>query len=384
MPKQKHYRVLFITLVLVALAAASIWYLTRPKPVEVLVTGVKSGSIESTVSNTRAGTIEACRRARLSPSIGGQITRLLVAKGDRAKSRDLLLELWNDDARAELEHAHSSVEASRSHTRAACLRAEEAQRKSKRLNQLQERGVVAEDLADEARTSASSQKAECEASRANLRVSESRVAIAAASLERTRLYAPFDGIVAEINAELYEYVTPSPVGIATPPAIDLIDESCFYVTAPIDEVDAANIQLDMPARITLDAFAGRVFKGRVKRIADYVLDIEKQARTVDVEVEFIAAEDLKLLLAGYSADVDIILQTTDNVLKIPTEALLEGDFVYVFQAATATLEKRQIKSGLSNWNFTQVLEGLSAGEQIVTSVDREGIADAASAVIEKP
>ena len=61
------------------------------------------------------------------------------------------------------------------------------------------------------------------------------------------LTAPFDGVVAEVNAELGEYVTPSPPGIPTPPAVDLIDDRCLYVTAPIDEVDAPEIRTGMPA-----------------------------------------------------------------------------------------------------------------------------------------
>ncbi|MBW2119469.1 MAG: efflux RND transporter periplasmic adaptor subunit [Deltaproteobacteria bacterium] len=103
---------------------------------------------------------------------------------------------------------------------------------------------------------------------------------------RKRLLAPFDGLIAEITGELFEYVTPSPVGVPTPPAVDIVDNACFYVTAPIDKVDAGDIRVGMTARITMDAFADRSFKGKVRRIADYVLDLEKQARTVDVEVVF--------------------------------------------------------------------------------------------------
>ena len=63
--------------------------------------------------------------------------------------------------------------------------------------------------------------------RATAAVSEARVGVTEATLEKTRLIAPFDGVVAEINGELNEYVTPSPIGIPTPPAIDLIDNQLF-------------------------------------------------------------------------------------------------------------------------------------------------------------
>ena len=82
--------------------------------------------------------------------------------------------------------------------------------------------------------------------------------------------------------------------------------------------------------MTLDAFGERRFEGRVRRIADYVLDVEKQARTVDVEVEFVDPEDIEQLLAGYSADVEIILDVRKDTLRIPTEAVIDGDRVYVF------------------------------------------------------
>ena len=62
----------------------------------------------------------------------------------------------------------------------------------------------------------------------------------------------------------------------------------------------------------------------MRRIAPYVLDREKQARTVDVEVEWIDSKAGEGLLAGYSADVEIVLDARDPVLKVPTEAVLEG------------------------------------------------------------
>jgi HlyD family secretion protein len=89
-----------------------------------------------------------------------------------------------------------------------------------------------------------------------------------------------------VNGEVGEYLTPSPPGIMTLPAIDLIDDTCLYVSAPIDEVDAAQLKIGMGGRITLDAYRGKHFTGKLRRIAPYVLALEKQARTVEVEVDF--------------------------------------------------------------------------------------------------
>ncbi len=378
----KRHAVLFSFLLLLIAGVALALYLTRPKPIGITVAKVNRGLVESTVANTRAGSVKACRRAGLSPSIGGQIARLLVKEGDQVTRGKLLLELWNDDLQAQLEHSKKAAAAARAKTGAVCLRAQEAQRKLARLTPLFDRGAVSEDKLDEAKTSARALQAECHASHAADAVSQSQTAIVAAQLERTRLYAPFNGVVAQINGEQSEYVTPSPIGIATPPTIDLIDNACFYIKAPIDESDAAKIKLGMATKVTLDAFANRVFPGQVRRIADYVVDIAKQARTVDIEVELKHQDDLKQLLAGYSADVEVIIKQKRNVLRIPAEALLEDHSVYVYDPITHVIHKRPITTGLSNWNYSEVLKGLKEGDQVVTSLDREGLSDGVEGKIE--
>jgi len=202
-----------------------------------------------------------------------------------------------------------------------------------------------------------------------------------AELARTRLTAPFNGRIAEVNGELGEFLTPSPVGVATLPAIDLIDYTCLYVSAPIDEVDAPRIRPQMPARISLDAFAGKIFDGIVRRVADYVLDLEKQSRTVEIEVEFTNIEDINNMLPGYSADAEVILDRRDKVLRIPTAALFERNKVLIFND-DGVLEQRRLKTGISNWSYTEVLDGLIAGEQLVISIEREGVEEGVRAVIE--
>lgn len=360
----------WIVLVLVIAAAAVIvWFLTRPEPVEVVVKPVDRGIVEQTVANTRAGTVKACRRAKLSPSIGGQIAKLSIHEGDTVKEGDLLLEIWNQDLVAEVQLAQSEAEAARARARAACLKAEVSQREANRLVKLRDKGVASEEQTDKAVTEAKALRADCNAAKASVLTRQARIGVVKANLDRTRLIAPFDGVVAEINGELSEFVTPSPIGIATPPVVDLIDNTCFYITAPIDEVDVPKIAPGMTARVSLDAFGDRSFPGKVRRIAPYVLDREKQARTVDVEVEFTLPEDIRKMLAGYSADVEIILDVRQNTLRIPTTAVLDGDRVFVYLPGDKVIKARTFKSGISNWYYTEVISGLKPDEQVVINVD---------------
>ena len=377
----KRHRLLFISLLIIISIVVLLAYIKRPRPVAVVVQEVTQGEVLSTITNTRAGTLKACQRARLSPSIGGQIETLPVKEGDRVAAGQLLLEIWNDDLQAQVSLARHEYQATIALARQACIIAEVEKREARRLRTLRKNNMVSEERVDQADSEAQAQLAACEAANTSIKVSQSKIDVVEAQLARTRLIAPFNGRIAEVNGELGEFLTPSPVGVATLPAIDLIDYSCIYVSAPIDEVDAPHIRPQMPARISLDAFAGKTFDGTVRRVADYVLDREKQSRTVEIEVEFSNIEDTKNMLPGYSADAEVILDRRDKVLRIPTMALFEGTKVLIFNP-DERLELRRIKTGLSNWSYTEVLEGLVAGEQIVISIEREGVEDGARAVID--
>ncbi len=360
--------------------AAAAWWLTRSEPIRVAIAPVERGTVRSSVANTRAGSVTACRRARMSPAIGGRIARLPAREGERVDAGDLLLELWNEDRRAQVRLAERELAAARAHVDEVCTLASVARREAERLVDLRRRGVASPEATEKAVGTAEAKEASCTAARAQAEVATARLDVARAELARTRLYAPFAGTVAEINGEVGEYVTPSPVGIATPPAIDLIDTTCLFVEAPIDEVDAGRVRVGLPARVALDAFPDRTFPGHVRRVASYVLDREKQARTVDVEVELDDREEMPPLLVGYSADVEVILERRDDVLRVPTDAVLEGPRVLVLDEGL--LESRPIRVGISNWQYTEVTDGLAAGERVVVSIDREGVEAGARAVAE--
>lgn len=370
-------RRILIVLLFTVSAAAAFWWFNRPQPIAVALVEVALGKVESSVANTRAGSVEACQRTRLSPISGGRIAFLGIKKGDHVKKGQVLLRLWNDDQQAQSTLAQTQVASSQKRIAEACAVADSAEREAGRMTKLRARGFISEGGEEKARFEAKARRAACEAARSDVTQAQARVNVTKVEQNRTVLVAPFDGVVADIVGELGEYTTPSPPGVATPPAIDLIDDTCLYIKAPMDEVDAPKIHVGQAARVSLDALPGKSLPGHVKRVAPYVVAVEKQARTVDVEVSLDGldgnAGNPQQLLVGYSADVEIVLESHDHVLRIPTSTLQDGNKVLVYVPATKKLEQRAIKLGITNWEYTEVLDGLKQGEQVVASLEREGV-----------
>ena len=355
-----------VAAVILLLVASSFFYNGSEEAIKVLAVKPEIKTVEQTVSNTRAGTIDACRRSKMSPAMGGQIATLAVEEGDMVEKDQILLELWNKETKARVKAAERSADQT-------CIISAKAQRDADRTNELFAKGLTSEEAKETAVTNAESGLAACNAAKAQVEVTK-------ASLERTQLIAPFGGIVAEIEGELGEYVTPSPVGVATKPTLDLIDNTCIYIKAPIDEIDAPEVIAGLKSRITMDAFGQKEFPSTVRRVAPYVLDLEKQARTVEIEAVFDNPQEF--LLPGYSADITIIVDTSEDTLSIPSQAVMGGDSVYLINS-DGTISEKEIEVGLSNWQLTEVISGLSLDDQIVLSIDRKGLEDGVKVSVEE-
>ena len=186
---QKKSKIIALVIAVAAIAFL-FWFFSRSKPLAVTVSQVEMGKVEAVVTNTRAGTIEACRRSGISPSTGGQISSKPVTEGDLVKKGQVLMELWNVDILAQYDLAKSQAKASLALANQACVRAEVAQREAERQKKLQKKNLSSEEAVDKADGEARAQKAACEAARASSEVSKEQLNVILAELDRTRLTAP--------------------------------------------------------------------------------------------------------------------------------------------------------------------------------------------------
>ena len=374
----------WIWIAALSLLVALVYFLSRPKRPEVHLVELSLGLVENSVSNTRAGTVKACQRSKLSLPIGGQIAELYVHEGQEVSEGQLLMSLWNDDRRAQVEQAKATASALVKERQSICIGSTSDRHESERLTALLDKKLVSSERADLALAKSNSSAAACEAAKARIAQVIVRVKLAEAVLAQTYLHAPLAGRVAKVTGELGEFSTPSPPGVQTPPAIDLLTDDCHYISAPIDEVDASQVAVGMPVRVTMDAFRERNFPAVVRRISTYVLDLEKQARTVEVEAELDSDEQMPVLLAGYSADMDIILDAKSSALRVPTEMLVDEKFVLMVNQ-DGRVERRELVLGLSNWHFSEVISGALEGDRIIGNIGTQAVVDGAEVrVVDAP
>ena len=366
--------------VVVAVAALLRFTVLTPEKVEVRVIAAAHGRVEATVANSKAGTIEARRRAKLSTGTSGIVVDLPVKRGQRVSAGELLLALDDATQVAALEVAREALRVAEATHKRTCVAADRAARELERNQKLAEQQYVSVDLLDGLQSAHELAIADCSVAAARVDHAKASTAAAQAELDKTRLFAPFEAIIAEVSVEMGEWVTPSVALLAAPELVDAIDPTSLYISAPMDEVDAAALRTGLAVRVSIDPYPDQSFPGKLVLVAPYVLDLEQQNRTIEVEVELEDAEFSASLVPGTSADVEVILDVAEDVLRVPAYTLLEGGRVMVLPEG-GRLEERELTIGLRNWEWVEVLDGLSEGERVVTNVDHSGVKAGASAVV---
>ncbi|MDZ4806626.1 MAG: efflux RND transporter periplasmic adaptor subunit [Candidatus Eisenbacteria bacterium] len=383
-------------LVLVALVVAVVVLratVFRPKPIDVVVATVEPGLVEDAVTNSQAGTVRSRRRAKIGAERAGRVSKLHRREGDPARAGDRLIELDATTARTQADVARREVEATRAGLTGLEAAARLARQDFDRMEKLVADGIVSRSAWDAARGRLDGADAELSGGAARLKRAEAGARLAAEELDHMVVLAPFDGIVTQRFIEVGESILPGQ------PCLELMSADSLYVSAPIDEIDIGRIRQGLPARVTLDPFPGRSWHGVVSRVSPYVDDRLEQNRTLEVEIDIHSGEvaaismkdamsltskgpaSLRDVRPGSSADIEIILETRENVLRVPTFAVIEGKRVLLVEDGKAV--SRDVVAGLKNWEWTEIRSGLTAGVQVITNLDKQGV-EAGARVVVRP
>lgn len=344
----------------------------RPRPIPVEVVKVEKGQVEDAVSNSQAGTLKARHRSRLGAERAGRVVSIPHREGEPVARGELLALLDPSTAEHQLDLARRDQDvqtASLASTRASF---ELAQAQFDRSTALHREKLISDSEMDQARTRLDEARATLAASEAAVARGKAAVRAAQDDLDHMRIAAPFAGVVALRMVEVGESVVPGQ-GV-----IEIVSTDELYVSASIDEVDIGRLREGLPARVTLDPYRGVEWRGRVTRVFPVVNDRLEQNRTLEVEVDLAADSTKPTPRPGTSADVVIVIDTREGVLRVPTFALLEDKRVLLVERGKTVA--REVEPGLRNWEWTEIRRGLKGGETVITSVDKPGVRPGARVV----
>lgn len=367
-------RGLVVTAIVAAVVALR-WTVFRQEAIPVTVFRVGAGRVEETVTNSKAGTVRSRKRATLSTEVGGRVASIPVREGDRVEEGRVLLTIADGDLKAQATLQERSAQAAAAVEREACTAADQAAKDLARSEALARDAILSESIVEQARSRKETAASACEGAKAQAMQARAAVDLARVNLAKTVLRAPFPGIVSEIKTEVGEWITPSPPGMPIPSILEMIDPDDIYVSAPLDEVDVGRVKPSHPVRVSMDAYPGRTFPGKVTRVAPYVLDVLEQNRTFEIEVDLDDPAFARTLVPGSSADVEVVLRTADEVLRVPSHAILEGGKTLV--ARDGRLVAVPVSTGLRNWAYTEIVSGLAAGDLVVVSLEDAAVQEGA-------
>ena len=340
--------------------------LFRPRPLSVDQVPAGFGTVENLVTNSEAGSVRTRAVARLGAERPGRVVAIPRREGTAVQAGAVVLVLDASTAEARLAVARRDREAADATHQVTHANAELERGRHERIAALSRRALASDEAVEEAKARRLAADAELDAAEARLESATSAERLARDELEHHVVRAPFAGVITRRFVEVGE-------SVATGQAVlEIADLERLYVTAPIDERDTRGLRPGQEVRVTVDAFPGTKWPGRLTRLGSVVDETRDQNRTLEVEADFLPASGSESLRPGMTADLEVVLDRREGVLRVPSAAVLDGNRVWTIEGDRAVT--RRIATGLRNWEWTEVVSGVAAGTPVITSLDQAGLA----------
>lgn len=296
-------------------------------------------------SDRVTGTIRAFHRADVTAETQGRVTARAVEPGTRIKKGGLIIELESSRSRLELRRTEASL-------RAAQTVLSHAEREFARAEQLRSQNALSTQKYDELRNAVE---------RAGDELALAKVArdTAKRNLLDTRISAPFDGTVDSLAVDTGDFVAPGT------PVATVVDLSRVRIYAGVTAQEAARLEPGMAARVSVADLGGKIFEVTLKSVS-------RVAMTSDgtYQIELWMDDPQGRMRDGMVAKIDLPDPDETPKLLAPRSALLRRDghpevFVVGRDGGEFVARSRRLRTGRSQGEFVEILEGLSEGDEVV-------------------
>ena len=358
-PPRGGSRVLPVALVVVALVVAAFFALRFSRARSAITVSVGTAEATGGGSATGAGIsangyVVARTKASVSSKVLGRLAWVGVTEGSQVKENEIIAKLESADYEAALLAANANVaELDAQHV--------QAERDLKRAQSLR-----AKDLLSDADLESSQTKLDVSIAQAN--AGRAQAKLAQATLENTRVRAPFSGTVLRKDAEVGEIVAPSSAGggLTRTAIVTMADLSTLEVEVDVNEAYIAQVTNGQPARITLDAYPDTSFAGRVRQV---VPTADRQKATVLVKVSILDRDPRILPEMGakvvFEAQGAQVAAAPRRVFVPQTAIVQAGGRAFVWVMTDGVVRQQAVDVGPARGDRIEVRQGLAGGESLV-------------------
>ena len=423
MSRKKKWLIGIGVVVLGAAVAGANFYMRRDEGTTVNAEAVRARDLEALV--TASGTIQAKRFVNMSAVQMGRVTRLGVEEGDRVKEGQFLLQIDPMSLRGTVQSGEAAVAGAREALAQARVGIETAranlqlaQETAKRQRDLWAQGLTTKEQLDQAESALTVRQTEVRARQAEMARAEQQIRQEAATLDTSRynlsqvtLSAPFDGIVTRRNIEEGENVVVGTMNNAGTQLLTIADMSVIEAEVEVDETEIPSVKVGQIAKVTIDALRDRTFTGKVTEIGNSPIQLAGTAQAGQQATNFKVTVTIDGTIdearPGFTCSAQITTATRDNVVAVPIQAMAVRELVYdsagkvvrapreegrrrprsveptaaaaelpagqtrketegVFVLRDGRAEFVPVKVGIAGDRYFEVLEGLKAGDQVIT------------------
>ena len=284
-PANRRWVVLSAGLVALLLVAGGLYAFLREAVAEVEVATVRADKGGRPTLLNASGYVTPRQRATIAAKITARVNEIFVDEGMSVEPGQVLAKLDDSDARARLASAHADQNATAATVGDLRVNLENAEREARRIEELWERRLVAEQARDQARMAVDSLRARIVLAREQVAAAEARVKIAQQDLDNCTVRAPFGGIVVSKDAQRGEMVSPvsagggfTRTGIAT-----IVDMASLEIEVDVNESYIARVKAGQPVTAVLDAYPDWQISGKVRTV---IPTADRQKATVKVRAAF--------------------------------------------------------------------------------------------------
>ena len=378
----------------VILAASAFALMSRSgksELIEVQTAPVDARKIVQTVVAT--GRIQPVTQVNISADVSAKITRLAVKEGDWVEKGQFLLELDRERYVAEVESAEANLRSSEAEAAVVRENLDKAEKDLARIQDLHGKSLESGSNLDAAMSTVQVEKARLRS--AQDRVSQGRASLKQAtdSLSKTTIYAPMAGTVAKLNKEVGEIALGSQ--FQEDVILELANLAGMEALVDVDENDIVQLALGDEATIEVDALPGTTFQGKVTDIASSAKTAGQGTsdQKTEFEVKVAILDPGSQLRPGMTASADIVTEVREEALGVPIQSVAvrtpdqlgvkaggkgkgsaepaftpdkDGFVQVVFVVEDGVAKVKQVKTGIQSDTHIELLEGIDAGEEIVT------------------